>query len=179
MADSSHRAASFLTQANALFRKNLIFQRRNMKTNIRLILFPLFLSLLVLLIQTLIENALNGDPDERCGCSCIDKNADGSCKRTVCGIAYSDLEQAGYCPIRRPQEWPALLQVPDLEERLPNKSCRQNDSCPATILLTGGNRSLGESVARNFFTGTFTPDSSDMLHSFANIMLGSSSAPAF
>ncbi|XP_042506376.1 ABC transporter A family member 7-like isoform X2 [Macadamia integrifolia] len=178
MADSSHTTASFLAQTNALFRKNLIFQRRNMKASIRLVLFPMFLCLVLFLVQKVVNNELDKDPQLRCGCSCIGKNADGSCKKTVCGIEYSELGQAVYCPIHRPQEWPALLQVPDSASRFPDEPCQRNDSCPATILFTGGNRSLGESVARNFFTGTFTPNSSDMLQSLANIVLGSSSEPA-
>ncbi|KAJ4968890.1 hypothetical protein NE237_015591 [Protea cynaroides] len=161
MEDSSNGAASFFTQTNALFRKNLIFQRRNMRTNIRLILFPILICLLLFAIQTVVNSALKSI---------------GHNKKTEDGL------------LRRPQQWPALLQMPDPKIRatrtdfpqfkdLPDKSCRQNDSCPATILLTGGNRSLGESIARNFFMGTFTPNYSDMLYSLANIMLGSSSEP--
>ncbi|KAJ4974015.1 hypothetical protein NE237_007189 [Protea cynaroides] len=184
MEDSSYGPASFRTQADALLRKNLTFQKRNISTNIRLISFPFLLCLLLLLIQILVNDQLD-QPKYQCGCTCIDTNGTGTCQQ-VCGIQYSTLDQAASCAIPTPQEWPALLQVPDPEYRavktdfisysdLPDASCRETGSCPATILLTGSNISLGENLARNFFTGVFSPSSSDMLYSLANSLLGSSS----
>ncbi|XP_043704668.1 ABC transporter A family member 7-like isoform X2 [Telopea speciosissima] len=184
MADSSYGPASFWTQAHALLRKNLTFQKRNSKTNIRLISFPFFLCLLILLIQSLVNSELN-KPKYKCGCSCIDTNGTGTCEQ-VCGIQYSTLDQAASCAISSPQKWPALLQVPAPQYRavrtdfipftdVPDGSCRGTGSCPAAILLTGNNRSLGENLANNFFTGAFSVNSSDMLNSLANNLLGSSS----
>ncbi|KAA8542403.1 hypothetical protein F0562_023461 [Nyssa sinensis] len=182
MADSSQGPASFWTQANALLRKNLTFQKRNIKANIRLILFPFVLCLLLVLIQGLINRELD-KPSNRCGCTCIDNNGDGQCER-VCGIQYSTLDQANSCPITSPPEWPPLLQIPAPQYRavrtdflsytdLPNESCKSTGSCPATIIFTGNNQSLGESLAGNMFTSSFTLNSSNIMYTFANNVLGS------
>lgn len=133
----------------------LFLQKRNLRTNIVLVAFPLFLCLLLVLIQTIVNSELN-KAKNKCGCTCIDTNGDGKCE-TVCGIEHSTLDQVGTCPIPSPPRWPALLQVPRPEYRavrtdftpftnLPSESCRSTGSCPATILVTGGNRSLGESM---------------------------------
>lgn len=181
MADSTNGSSSFWTQANALFRKNLTFQRRNIRTNLRLILFPLVLCLLLVLLQTIVNTELD-KPSNKCGCTCIDQNGDGQCER-VCGIQYSDLDQVATCSIPSPPEWPPLLQVPDSQFRavrtdflsfgdLPNDSCRSTGSCPITVLMTGNNQSLGESLARNIFPISSNFNSSNGL---ANVVLGSAS----
>lgn len=183
MADSSHRPASFWTQADALLRKNLTFQKRNIKTNIRLISFPFVLCLLLVLIQGLVNRQLD-KPENRCGCTCINQNQDGTCEKKVCGIEYSTLDQGSSCPIPSPPKWPALLQVPSPLFRavktdffpfkdLPDESCIQTGSCPVTILLTGKNRSLGQGLAGNLFPSSFTLNSSDTLNSLASNVLGS------
>ncbi|KAK1298244.1 ABC transporter A family member 7 [Acorus calamus] len=151
-----HGPASFSAQANALMRKNLTFQKRNLRTNIRLVAFPVLLCSLLVLIQSLIDSELN-KPKNRCGCTCVSTNGDGSCNKKVCGIQYSTLDQVGTCPIPSPPKWPALLQVPRAEYRasrtgsgtyadLPDDSCRATQSRPATILYTGGNQSLADKV---------------------------------
>lgn len=126
-----------------------------MKTNIRLILFPFVLCILLVIIQSLVNMELD-KPANRCGCSCVDRNGDGTCER-VCGIEYSTLDQVITCPIPRPPEWPAFLQIPRPEYRavrndiysstdLPDDSCRSTQSCPATVYFTGANQSLAESM---------------------------------
>ncbi|XP_010242394.1 PREDICTED: ABC transporter A family member 7-like [Nelumbo nucifera] len=186
MADSSLGPASFMTQANALLRKNLTFQKRNLRTNIRLIAFPFFLCLLLVLIQSLVDSELD-KPKNKCGCSSVDINNDGK-NETVCGIEYSTLDQVGTCPIPHPVDWPPFLQIPAAEYRavgtdfipfsdLPDESCKGTDSCPVTILLTGGNQTLRESLAGNLFTGAFSPNSSEIFSSLANVLLGSYSKP--
>ncbi|XP_016465224.1 ABC transporter A family member 7-like isoform X2 [Nicotiana tabacum] len=184
MADSVHGPASFWTQANALLRKNLIFQKRDVKSNIRLISVPIILCLLLVLIQNLVNKNLD-TPSNRCGCKCVDKNGDGKCEE-VCGIEYSDLGQASNCPIPSPSEWPPLLQIPALKYRavqtdfisyggLPDDSCKMLGSCPATILLTGSNQTFGESMGRNLFSSGSTLNSSDIFYSLAYNILGSES----
>ncbi|PWA77372.1 ABC2-like protein [Artemisia annua] len=174
MSDSS----SFWTQANALFRKNLTFQKRNFKTNLRVILIPIVLCLLLVLLQSVINKELD-KPSNKCGCECIDQNGDGQCEQ-VCGIQYSDLSQVATCPIPSPPEWPPVLQMPDPKFRavrtdfmefddLPSESCRRDGSCPVSVLVTGRNQSFGESVAGNMF-----PNSSDF-SSFNGVVLGSAS----
>ncbi|KAF8390228.1 hypothetical protein HHK36_024753 [Tetracentron sinense] len=115
MADSSHGPASFWTQTDALLRKNIIFQKRNLKTNVGLIAFPMLLCLLLVLIEGWVNNILD-KPRNKCGCTCIDINGDGTCE-SMCGIQYSTMDQAGYCAVTRPQEWLPLLQIPAPEYR--------------------------------------------------------------
>ncbi|KAL6969076.1 Phospholipid-transporting ATPase abca7 [Sarracenia purpurea var. burkii] len=185
MADSSDGRASFWTQANALLRKNLTFQKRNLQANIRLILFPFALCLLLVLVQTLIDREMD-KPENKCGCICVDRNGNGKCDNgeKVCGIEYSTLDQANSCPIPSPPEWPPLLQIPGPKYRatqtdfslftdLPEELCRNTGSCPATILFTGNNQSLGQRLAGNMFTSSSTLNSSDILYSLADYALGS------
>ncbi|KAK9049056.1 hypothetical protein SSX86_031977 [Deinandra increscens subsp. villosa] len=181
MADSPNGSSSFWTQANALFRKNLTFQKRNFRTNLRLILFPIVLCLLLVLLQAIINNELD-KPSNKCGCTCIDQDGDGQCER-VCGIQYSDLDQVATCSIPNPPEWPPILQLPAPQFRavrtdfvafsdLPSDSCRTTNNCPATVLMTGNNQSLGESLARNMFPSSSSFNSSN---GFAGVVLGSAS----
>ncbi|KAI3440614.1 ABC transporter domain-containing protein [Psidium guajava] len=187
MAEPSNGPASFWTQANALLRKNFTFQKRNIKTNIQLISFPFVLCLLIVLIQSLVNHELN-NADNKCGCECIDTNGDGQCEK-VCGIQYSTIDQVGTCPILNPPEWPPLLQIPAPQYRavktdfipfnndLPNDSCRRIGSCPATILFTGSNQSLGEILLGNMVPNSSTLNFSDVLGSLAQNVLGTASWP--
>ncbi|KAH6797363.1 ABC2-like protein 6 [Perilla frutescens var. hirtella] len=179
MADSP---SSFSTQANALLRKNLTFQKRNIKTNIRLVLSPFFLCLLLVLIQTLVDKELD-KPSNRCGCACVGTDGNGQCERR-CGIEYSTLDQGFSCPIPHPPEWPPLLQIPKQQFRavrtdyisygdLPNDLCKRTGSCPVTMLITGNNQTLGQSVAGNMLAGPLNINSSDILYSLADDALGS------
>ncbi|KAI8528928.1 hypothetical protein RHMOL_Rhmol12G0186000 [Rhododendron molle] len=185
MADASHGRASFWTRANALLRKNLTFQKRNRKSTIRLILYPFLLCLILVVVQNLINHLLD-NAKYKCGCTCVDSNADGQCDSTekVCGIQYSTLDQASSCPIPSPPEWPPFLQIPAPEYRavrtdfvsftdLPDQSCRNTGTCPATILFTGNNQTLGQRLAGYYFTSFSTLNSSDILYSLASYALGS------
>ncbi|XP_077245813.1 ABC transporter A family member 7-like [Tasmannia lanceolata] len=185
---SSRGSASFLTQANALLRKNITFQKRNLRTNIGLIAYPILLCLLIVVIQNVVNNELD-KPKNNCGCTCIDTNGDGSCE-TVCGIQYSTLDQVATCPIPSPPEWPAFFQVPRPEYRavrtdfipytdLPDESCKRTGSCPATILLTGGNRSLAESLAGNLFSSSGPINFSDYLSILSDLLPGTDTYPQF
>nr|QVT92306.1 ABC transporter [Salvia miltiorrhiza] len=188
MADSPNAPSSFWTQANALLRKNLTFQKRNMKTNIRLVLSTLFLCLLLVLIQKLVDTELD-KPSNRCGCTCVDTDGNGQCERR-CGIEYSTLDQGVSCSIPHPPEWPPLLQIPEEQFRavrtdftsyqdLPNDSCKRTGSCPATILITGNNQTLGQSVAGNMFPTPLNINISDILYSIADDALGSGTRTEF
>ncbi|CAM0910277.1 unnamed protein product [Alopecurus aequalis] len=148
----SRGSAGFATQANALLRKNLCFQKRNLKTNVCIALFPAFVCVLLVLLQALIDGSID-KAKYSCGCACVDTAADGSCRRTECGPQYSTKSQAPYCPIPIPPRWPALVQVPPPQSRavrttsqpfgdLPEPTCRDTGSCPAVFLVTGTNRSL-------------------------------------
>ncbi|XP_064997211.1 ABC transporter A family member 7-like [Musa acuminata AAA Group] len=131
----SRGAASFFTQANALHRKNLTFQKLNLKTNIEIVAFPIFLCAVIFVIQNVVEDEMNKD-GHRYGC-----------QGGVCSSLF---------------EWPALLQVPGPESRavtsdhptpagLPDESCKVSQSCPALVLFTGGNQSFAQKSASEFF----------------------------
>ncbi|XP_030939110.1 ABC transporter A family member 7-like [Quercus lobata] len=176
MADPSAGSSSFWTQANALLRKNLTYQKRNIKENIRLISFPFFLCLLLVLLQALINQQLD-KPSNNCGCQCIDTAGDGQCNK-VCGLEYSDIDQAATCPIPNPPGFPPLLQIPSPEYRavrtdfvpftdLPDESCRSSGSCPATFLFTGNNQSLGQILAGSMIPSSLNWNASNAAESLA------------
>ncbi|XP_074285014.1 ABC transporter A family member 7-like [Silene latifolia] len=179
MADPSYGRASFSTQANALLRKNLIFQKRNKCSNVCLIMFPVFLCILLSALQRVVNNAMK----EKYNCGCAQVNG-----TTVCGVQYSTLDQVINCPIPEPSKWRPLLQVPAPEYRatetdfsrfpnLPNESCRRTGSCPVTILMTGNNQTLGQSLANNLYPTTSPFESSDILRTLTENVLGTASKP--
>ncbi|CAN7099404.1 unnamed protein product [Brassica rapa subsp. narinosa] len=172
--------ASFLTQANALSRKNLAYQRRNLWSNVRLIVIPLYLCVLLVSIQALFDTQVNNSPDNRCGCQCIDdKNRDGICDKNSCGLEYSSQKQALFCAFPSPPPLPPFLQIP--RPKNPSDSCRRlNGSCPVTILVTGNNLSLGAALSRNLLTTSFIVNSSVFwLRNPAVNVLGTTSEPDF
>ncbi|PRQ53617.1 putative ABC transporter A, ABCA [Rosa chinensis] len=83
--------ASFCTLANALLRKNLTFQKRNMKQNVRLVSIPILPCIMLLLIHILVNHELD-KPKNRCGCVCVETDGDGECEK-VCGLEYSTVDQ--------------------------------------------------------------------------------------
>ncbi|CAL9114052.1 unnamed protein product [Musa textilis] len=169
---SSRGAASFFTQANALLRKNLTFQKRNLKTNIGIVAFPIFLCAVIILVQKVVEEEMNKF-GHRCGC-----------QGGVCGIQYSSLDQFDACPISSPFEWPALLQAPRPESRavtsdhptpagLPDESCKVSQSCPALVLFTGGNQSFAQILAQSpFLSSSSALNLSDFPSSLSTFILG-------
>ncbi|ESW10198.1 hypothetical protein PHAVU_009G189300 [Phaseolus vulgaris] len=181
----ANEPASFWTQANALLRKNLTFQKRNVKTNVRLIMFPFLLCLLLVLLQRLVDTQLD-KAENKCGCVCVRRQGD-TCVEEQCGLEHSDLDQVSTCPVPNPQEWPPLLQVPAPQYRAvrtdnfpfsdyPNASCRRNGSCPVTMLFTGTNQSFGEAISGNMIPSSFTPiNSSAVMASLAANVAGSAS----
>ncbi|XP_024013509.1 ABC transporter A family member 5 [Eutrema salsugineum] len=172
--------ASFLTQANALFRKNLVYQKRNIWSNVRLIVIPLYLCVLLVSIQALFDTQVNNSSDNRCGCRCIDdKNEDGKCEKKSCGLEYSSQKQAIFCAFPNPPLLPPLLHIP--RPKTPSRSCkRRTGSCPVTILVTGKNPSLGPTLSRNLLTTSFMANSSELwLRNLAINVLGTTSEPDF
>jgi hypothetical protein len=134
----------------------LLLQKRNLKTNVGIILFPLLLCIILVALQGVIDRQLD-KPKYRCGCACVDPGPAGTCRRTECGVQHSTLDQVGSCTVPNPTRWPALAQVPPPEYRavrtgsrpfdgLPDPSCRDTGSCPTAVLVTGGNRSLAQST---------------------------------
>lgn len=170
--------ATFWTQADALLRKNLTFQKRNKRSNIALIVFPILLCILLTVLQKVLDSQID-KPQFKCGCNPNNKNE--------CGLQYSDYIQAAFCAVPKPPKWPGLLQIPDPEFRavrtdflpssdLPDESCRKTGSCPVSILLTGNNQSLTQSVGEHMLT-TAPLNLSDPLASLSNNVFGSASLP--
>lgn len=129
-------------------------QKRNRSANIRLIAFPVFLCILIRVLQDVINTELD-KPENQCGCICTSMNRDGQCESRSCGLEYSSLDQSVACPIPSPPKWPPILQIPAPEYRvvrtnflasmdLPNESYRKTGSCPAITFFTGSNQSLGQ-----------------------------------
>ncbi|KAG5234066.1 hypothetical protein OIU76_000668 [Salix suchowensis] len=158
--EASPHTAAFWVQADALLRKNLTYQKRNISANCRLISFPFVLCILLIITQTFVDNQISKDSN-LCGCRYIDANGDGTPEK-VCGLQFSDLDQAPSCAVSSPPKWPPLLQVPGPQYRavrsasypyndLPNDSCRLNGSCPVSLFITGANQTLGESLAAAMF----------------------------
>ncbi|KAG5032123.1 hypothetical protein JHK82_015710 [Glycine max] len=185
--NTANEPANFWTQANALLRKNLTFQKRNVKTNVRLIMSPFILCLLLVLLQSLVENQLD-KAENKCGCVCVRRQGD-TCLEEECGVEHSDLDQVATCPIPSPPEWSPLLQVPAPQYRavrtdyfpfsdFPNSSCRRNGSCPVTMFFTGTNQSFGEIISRNMIPSNLSSiNSSDITASLASNVVGSDSEP--
>ncbi|KAG5019798.1 hypothetical protein JHK87_015653 [Glycine soja] len=148
---------------------------------------PFILCLLLVLLQSLVENQLD-KAENKCGCVCVRRQGD-TCLEEECGVEHSDLDQVATCPIPSPPEWSPLLQVPAPQYRavrtdyfpfsdFPNSSCRRNGSCPVTMFFTGTNQSFGEIISRNMIPSNLSSiNSSDITASLASNVVGSDSEP--
>ncbi|KAK1265230.1 ABC transporter A family member 8 [Acorus gramineus] len=178
--------ASLLTQADALLRKNLAYQRRDIKQNASLVLFPAFLCLLIISIQHIVNSELDNSKYQ-CGCKCVSPNGTNDC-HNICGFEFSTSKQAPACQIRRPREWPALLQVPGPQYRavktrkhhfqnLPDSDCLKTLSCPLTTLYTAENKSTAEGLVRTIIASTFPVTKEDLSDIVSLSYLGTNSRP--
>ncbi|XP_078158753.1 ABC transporter A family member 8-like [Carex rostrata] len=175
--------SSFSIQANALLRKNITFQKRNIKTNIGIVAYPILICLLLASIQSIFDKSFDG-PDFKCGCECVPVKGSSTCKE-MCGPQYSSLTQFINCLIANPPKWPALMQVPLPQYRaardvsfpsadLPNSSCRLSGTCPVTVLFTGQNQTLAETLAESLFpVMNMSAEFSDYLALFSQVVTGS------
>ncbi|XP_060170110.1 ABC transporter A family member 7-like [Lycium barbarum] len=184
MADSVTAPASYGTQADALLRKNLTYQKRNAKANCRLISVPIFLLLFLRTIEILTGAMMQ--KQSKCGCKCIDTNGTGKCE-DKCGLEYSSPAQADLCEVKDPYEWQPILQIPDPEYSavrtdyityadLPNESCKMSKSCPAIVLLTGTDQTLGKSISENLLRNESHLDDSDDVE-YSSLITGSTVKP--
>ncbi|KAM3227398.1 hypothetical protein ACQJBY_059283 [Aegilops geniculata] len=137
--------SSSLQQTNALFRKNLVIQRRACKTNCCLILFPLILCASIGGLQIAINRAVKRDTTLlNCNCSnaVVPANTTG-------GPACPD-----GCPQPRAPKWPPVVQIPPSSTSRfgggpPGASCGAQGSCVAKFLVTGANQSFVGSAMDN------------------------------
>ncbi|XP_004242168.1 ABC transporter A family member 7 isoform X1 [Solanum lycopersicum] len=141
--------AHFWNQTNALFRKNLVYHRRHARSHLKVILFPAILFILLGALQSYSNKADRGDKVKP----------------------------------RVGTEFPPLLQIPSPPFRavmtdsmpftgLPDASCRGTGSCPATVLITGNNRTIGESVAGKMFVDSPEPTSRSDYQTIADGIFG-------
>ena len=131
-------------------------QKRNIWSNVRLIMIPFYLCLVLVGIQALFDSQVSNSLDNQCGCKCIHRTGDETCQM-VCGVEYSTRDQAVFCAIPNPQPWPPLILIPlprnrVVDANLTNVSCKQRNNCPVTILFSGNNQSLGASIYASFFS---------------------------
>ncbi|KAI3841640.1 hypothetical protein MKX03_027501 [Papaver bracteatum] len=129
--------SSFTTQTNALFLKNITFQKRNIWENLRLISFPI---LLLVFLQQLQNFSASMKKQQIAGPG-IPGHGGDDIPELPGGIGMFR-EQAPH------SENPVYLHIPWPESRavknefipyndLPDESCRATKSCPLTILVTG------------------------------------------
>ncbi|KAM0933470.1 putative ABC-type sulfate transporter [Dioscorea sansibarensis] len=166
------RRASLAVQMNALMRKNLTFQKRNLRTNIRLLVIPVLLCLLLVGLQTFVNHVMVGLKNT-CECRhCQETNQNEENCSHVCSVELFEVVSMDNfpCPIARPAKWPQLFSIPKLAFRatkrensrtlnnleLPDESCRVTGNCPVSILITGFNRSLAQSTNQSKFFIVFS-----------------------
>ncbi|XP_015942537.1 ABC transporter A family member 7-like [Arachis duranensis] len=170
--------ASFWTQANALLRKNLTYQKRDVKTNVRLVLFPVILVVLLYALQTAVDIVQSASlQDEKktkaaaCkGCVCVhDIGRHAKCpdSEKVCGPRFLGPEDANTCPVPYPPEWPPLLQLEVGDGLFSNDAARN-----VTMLFTGTDQFFGESLFGTMFPTELSINESDIMASLASVVLG-------
>ncbi|XP_073143575.1 ABC transporter A family member 10-like isoform X2 [Henckelia pumila] len=150
--------AGFWNQANALFWKNISYHKRHVRSNLRIILFPVIVFTVIAVAEHIYKAHYKPQ--------------------------MMNPERAFYFP----NNTPPLLQVPYPDfravkskntefEDLPDESCKKMESCPVTILVTGENRTLGEGVMKTIITSSYTRNVSDGLPDFAQGLFGTSVSP--
>ncbi|KAG6555863.1 hypothetical protein Mapa_002504 [Marchantia paleacea] len=168
---SKSSVPAFGTQANALLRKNLIFQMRNYKTNVCAIAFPIVICLLLFGLQTVINKVLDR-PGLKCGC--VDRtNPQTGLIEKVCGLQYTiDPVQAAFCAVDHPPEWPALMQVPN--PRLGLSDNPLGDFFRGTaIRYTGRDPQSAQALANQLIVNDIDIDATDPLIKYSNVVVGS------
>ncbi|XP_042477516.1 ABC transporter A family member 7-like [Macadamia integrifolia] len=142
-------SVSFQKQANALLRKNLCYQKRNLGMILKLLAFPIIMCILLSQIQRVINSfsdKLGAMSMCQCDCSTPEKITE-KCNMECINRIVQSMNNMNICPVIKPRRWPPLFQLPEgLQKR-----CKKFESCPAQMLLTGANMTLGKGLARNLF----------------------------
>lgn len=173
-------ASSLKQQTNALLRKNLVYQKRRSWVNCCVILLPLLFVGLLAALQGLIDN-ITDQRDNKCGCMCIRccsdevvEGQDGKIKNCrvatsdsqctpdedcedynddICGLRYSDPEQALFCEDAHPASWPVVFTIATAALR----AFPWNPQ--AVMFFTGNDMSIASSIADNMLP-PFVPPAS-------------------
>ncbi|KAH7657402.1 Sulfate-transporting ATPase protein [Dioscorea alata] len=192
------KRASLAVQMNALMRKNLTFQKRNLGTNIRLLVIPVLLCLLLFGLEKLVNHVMGGLKNT-CECRhCQETNHNEENCSYVCSVELFEMASIDNfpCPISQPAKWPQLFSIPKSEFRatkrdnsrtlnnleLPDKSCRVSGNCPVSILITGFNRTLAQSLGKNLYGTMAFSEPVDALDPFtvlSEYIIGTSTDLAF
>ncbi|KAL5721635.1 hypothetical protein ACHQM5_005255 [Ranunculus cassubicifolius] len=153
----SQKPASFSTQANALLRKNLTFEKRNIKSHLCLAMFPIIICILLATLQIVIKVVMKKNGVVQCP----------TCVGSDCGVRFYNDKQIDDCPVGSFPSYPPVLKLPQCMEL--------EDPCSVTALVTGGNQSFGERLAENLYNKGYFDDSSssDGLSFLSNFYLGS------
>ncbi|KAL9243222.1 hypothetical protein vseg_017135 [Gypsophila vaccaria] len=141
--------ANYLAQSNALLRKNLVYQRRNKCQNCCLFVTPVFILIILVVLQTYIEHQLR------------DKTKPPPIPEPPALPVELLLSSVGFDAVRSHN-----ISSPDLLD----VSCKNSSACHATFLATGANQSFGLGLVRDLFPTVSSKDSSDLL---AQAVLGS------
>ncbi|BBN10058.1 ABC-2 type transport system ATP-binding protein [Marchantia polymorpha subsp. ruderalis] len=162
---------AFGTQANALLRKNLIFQMRNYKTNVCAIAFPVVICLLLFGLQAVINKVLDR-PGLKCGC--VDRiNPQTGLSEQLCGLQYTtDPVQAAFCPVDHPPEWPALMQVPN-PRRVVSDNPLGDFFRGTAILYTGQDPQTAQALMNQLIVNNIDVDTTDPLIKYSDVVVGS------
>ncbi|CAN6243560.1 unnamed protein product [Urochloa humidicola] len=165
-------SANCLAQTNALFRKNLVIQRRNCRANCCLVCFPFLICLLLGGTQLIVLVATLSSRAHSPGIDCGDCTATA---KSWMENKVGELDCPTECPLPIAPKWPPVLQLPldsDSEDEfgsvessnLTGTSTRRAKHSPARFLVTGTNRSFAESVM-----GKMLPKHDDGLRFAADI----------
>ncbi|TVT99243.1 hypothetical protein EJB05_55419 [Eragrostis curvula] len=181
--------ANCFAQTNALFRKNLVIQRRACKTNCCLICFPFLICLLlgagqIAVTAFYLRSVGANGPKMDCGYCAASTNA-SFIKDTLGGLDCPSICPLPFAPIS-----PPLLQLPpgnsevgpddslSQSTNLQGSSIRRLASSAATFLVTGSNQSFAESVMSNMFPKLDLPNFTADMSTLADFALGTN-APRF
>ncbi|KAL3678985.1 hypothetical protein R1sor_021941 [Riccia sorocarpa] len=165
--------ATFGTQANALLRKNLTFQRRNYKTNACIIIFPVLICLILFGLQVGVNKLLD-KPSFKCGCETRIVNGNPV---ELCGLPYTtDTAQTQFCAVEHPPQWPALMQVPNPRlGQFPDFPEFSAFSRGAAILYTADDSQTAADLSTLLIRNQADTTTTDSLIQYASIVTGSSS----
>ncbi|KAL3679377.1 hypothetical protein R1sor_022333 [Riccia sorocarpa] len=157
-----HSVPTFGTQANALLRKNVTYQKRNIGSNCCIVSFPIIICLLLFILQRAIDGVFD-KPKYRCGCDEVTGE---------CGLQYSDEIQAVFCPIEHPPEWPGVMQVPRPAYRADVQNGQfPSSQKPATVLYTGSNQAIASGLANSLLLSKAS-NNSNVLDELSNLVPG-------
>ncbi|XP_066381361.1 ABC transporter A family member 8-like isoform X3 [Miscanthus floridulus] len=172
--------ANCLAQTNALFRKNLVIQRRNHRSNCCLICFPLLICLLlggVQMIVAIAYYASSAAHRPRIDCGYCTASTNSSSTDTVGGLVCPT-----ECPLPIAPKWPPVLQLPPAPDdmdigssastNLTGASIRRSKTPAATFLVTGTNQSFAESVMSNMLPKHGELNSAADISNIADFALG-------